>query len=50
MRGAQVIDHLRSENVMSRDRNRDFTLYTSKNYNFIKNDPICLQIFFLESA
>ena len=35
---------------MSRDRNRDFTLYTSKNYNFIKNDPIYVQIFFLNSA
>jgi hypothetical protein len=26
--------------VVSRDRDRDFTLYTSKNYDFIKNDPI----------
>jgi len=25
---------------VSRDRDRDFTLYTSRNYNFIKNDPI----------
>jgi hypothetical protein len=36
--------------VVSRDHNRDFTLYTSKNYNFIKNDPTCVQIFSLKST
>ena len=36
--------------VLGRDRDRDFIINYSKNYNSIKSDPIYVQIFSLNSA